>query len=226
MRKIKPLKKLVHRVFDRLVKFDNRSRNYPVRALIRPTAKLRSYTWRLNIQLDQGSEGACTGFGVSHEAAARPVEVKGITNAVARALYKRAQQIDEWPGESYEGSSVLAAMKAGVEKGWYGEYRWAFGEADLALAIGYKGPAVLGIPWYEGMNTPDKNGLIKISGKVLGGHCICCIGINIKTGLYRLKQSWGSQFGDDGDCFISRSDMARLLKENGEACIPIKRLKG
>ncbi len=215
----------MNRTFDRLVHFDNRSRNFPIRALIGDKPR-RSYTWRCYAFLDQGSEGACTGFATSHEAAARPVIIKGITNDTARQIYYRARQLDEWPGENYEGSSVLGAVKAGAEKGWYGEYRWAFGEEDLCLAVGYKGPVILGINWYEGMSEPDSAGLITVSGDVLGGHAILCNGYNKNSGLYRLHNSWGKKWGVFGDCFISRYDMARLLKEQGEACIPVKRLKG
>jgi hypothetical protein len=160
---------------------------------------------------------------VAHEAAARPVEVFNITNAVARAVYKRAQQLDEWPGENYEGTSVLAAMKAGAEKGWYTEYRWAFGEADLCLAIGYKGPAVLGLAWYEGMTEPDAQGIIRPTGAVLGGHAILCNGYNAKTKLYRLHNSWGPSWGKSGDCFIAAADLRKLLLLEGEACIPVTR---
>jgi hypothetical protein len=212
--------------FGRLVQFDEASRNYPIRALIASKAERKSCIWPCNIILDQGSEGACTGFSVSHEAAAEPVEVKGITNEVALEIYHRARQLDEWPGEDYEGSSVLAAMKAGVERGWYKEYRWAFGEEDLALAIGYKGPAVLGINWYEGMSNPDKDGLIKVSGFLQGGHAILCNGYDVKTNLYRLHNSWGEGFGVKGECFISSKDISRLLKKKGEACIPVVRLNG
>ena len=213
------------RTFDRLVKFDERSRGFSIRALTGDRPR-RSYTWSCKVNLDQGSEGACTGFATSHEAAARPVIVKGITNDVARQIYYRARQLDEWPGENYEGSSVLGAVKAGTENGWYSEYRWAFSENDLALAVGYRGPAILGINWYEGMGSPDNNGLIKPTGDVLGGHAILCNGYNVKRGLYRLHNSWGRDWGINGDCFISQSDLARLLKEQGEACIPVKRLKG
>lgn len=108
------------RTFDRVVKFDERSRNFAIIDTITPTTP-RSYTWRCPVNLDQGSEGACTGFAVAQEAAARPVMVKDITNAVAKQIYYRARQLDEWPGENYEGSSVLGAMKAGKEKGWYEE---------------------------------------------------------------------------------------------------------
>ena len=211
------------RTFDRIPKFDERSRDYPIRILITPTVP-RSYTWRCPIVLDQGSEGACTGFAVAQEAAARPVMVAGITNAVAKQIYYRARQLDEWEGENYEGSSVLGAMKAGQEKGWYQEYRWVFGgEPELALAVSFKGPAVLGINWYEGMSNPDRNGLIRPTGALQGGHAILCIGYNTRTGLYRLHNSWGAEWGINGGCFISKQDMALLLKQQGEACVPVIR---
>lgn len=211
--------------FGRLIQFDKRSRNYPIRALIVPSAKPRSYTWSCGIVLNQGNESSCTGNAVAHEAAARPVVVSGITELTASTLYIRARQIDEWPGEDYDGSSVLAAMKAGQERGWYKEYRWAFGEADLALAIGHKGPAVLGINWYEGMEEIDSKGMLQVTGGVLGGHAILCNGYSATKKIYRLHNSWGPAWGINGECFISSADMTRLLKEDGEACIPVVRLK-
>lgn len=212
------------RTLDRLVRFDEKSRNFPVTAVIKQT-KPRSYTWRCSSWLDQGREGACTGFAVSHEAAARPVEVKNIDNALAYKVYKRAQQLDIWPGENYSGSSVLAAMKAGKELGWYDEYRWAFGVDDLALAVSRKGPAVLGVNWYEGMFQTSRSGYISVSGRKAGGHAILCHGFNVKGGYFKLHNSWGKSWGINGECKITYEDMDRLLREQGEACIPVKRKK-
>lgn len=183
----------------------------------------RSYTWSCPVNLDQGAEGACTGFAVAHEAAARPVRVPGITNERARGLYWRARILDEWPGEGYEGSSVLAAIKAGQELGWYGEYRWAFGFDDLVLALSYKGPAVLGINWYEGMFNPGADGVIKPTGRISGGHAILANGISVKRRLIRLHNSWGPSWGLGGGCLISWDDLSLLLAQDGEACIPVKR---
>lgn len=216
----------MERKFDRLVSFDVKSRNYPIRAMLAANVKPRSYTWRCKVNLDQGSEGACTGFAVTHEAAARPKEVKNIDNDVALNIYYRARQLDEWPGEDYDGSSVIAAIKAGVEHNWYAEYRWAFGESDLALAVGHHGPAVLGINWYEGMCETDSDGFIYPTGDILGGHAILCNGYNYKKQIYRLHNSWGTSWGVNGDAFIKATDLAKLLKEDGEACIPVKRLMG
>jgi len=169
--------------------------------------------------------GNCTGFAVAHEAAAWPVRVWNITEKVARAIYYRARQLDEFPGEDYEGSSVLGAMKAGQEKGWYEEYRWAFGEEDLALAVSRKGPCVLGINWYEGMSEPDRKNYIHPTGQLLGGHAILCRGYNVKKERYTLHNSWGRSWGIYGTCYISKQDMTLLLKRRGEACIPIIRKK-
>jgi hypothetical protein len=203
-------------------RFDEASRAYPIRTLI-SSAKPRSYTWACPAWLDQGREGACTGFAVAHEAAARPVPIKGITAVVAQSVYERARQLDEWEGEDYEGSSVLGAIKAGKERGWFGEYRWAFGEADLRLAIGHKGPAVIGVNWYEGMAEPDATGLIRKEGALVGGHAILVNGFNVRTNRYRLHNSWGEDWGINGECFLSAEDMAALLNERGEACIPVVR---
>ena len=214
----------MERKFDRIPQFDERSRNYPIRALIRTADKPRSYTWKCNITLDQGPDGACTGFAVTHEAAARPAVVKGLTYDDAMWVYNRAKQLDVWEGEDYDGSSVLAAMKAGVERGWYEEYRWAFGEEDLAHAVGHFGPAVLGINWYEGMLEPDEKFRIRPTGRVVGGHAILCNGYSFRKRLYRLHNSWGPYWGQQGAAYITKEDMARLLSEQGEACIPVKRL--
>lgn len=207
----------------RRVSFDERSRNFPIRAIMPTGARPRSYTWACPVWLDQGQEGACVGFAVSHEAAARPVSVKGITNDTAKALYDRARQLDEWPGESYSGTSVLGGVKAGQEKGWYAEYRWSFSLEDLILAIGYKGPAVLGVNWYDSMFDTDKNGLVKVTGSIAGGHAILARGVNIRQKLVCLRNSWGRDWGLDGDCFISFDDLKKLLYEDGEACVPVKR---
>lgn len=216
----------MNRVFDRRIQFDNRSRNFPIRMALPSVAPPRSYTWSCPIWLDQGSEGACVGFSVAQEAAARPVSVKNVTTDTAQWVYRRAQELDIWPGQDYDGTSVIAGIKAGKELGWYQEYRWAFGLNDLILALGYKGPAVLGINWYEGMFDTDARGLVHVTGSIVGGHAILATGVSVKKKLVRLHNSWGQDWGLGGDCYISFDDLNRLLHEEGEACIPVKRSLG
>lgn len=215
---------------DRLVQFDERSRAFPVMATITPT-KPRSYTWRVDSWFDQGMEGACVGFAWTHELAARPKVITGLTNQFAREqVYWAAQALDHWeggayPGASpfYEGTSVLAGAKATQNLGYISEYRWAFGLDDLRMAVGYKGPAVLGINWYDGMFQPDAEGRIQPTGTVRGGHAVVAYSNSERYGRFRLWNSWGPEWGQNGSCWVSHEDMDRLLREDGEACIPVIR---
>lgn len=211
----------------RMEQFDDRSLNFPIMATlsVEQVTKPRSYTWNCATYLNQGSIGACVGFSWSHEIAAKPV-VRPVSYESALKVYIEAQKIDEWPGENYEGTSVLAGAKIIKSLGYLDEYRWAFGVSELVLAVGYKGPAVLGIPWYDGMFTPDSEGIIRPTGRQVGGHAILANGVNIKKQLFRLHNSWGWMWGKGGDCFISFDDMDHLLRNRGEACIPVKRGKG
>lgn len=67
--------------------------------------------------LDQGREGACTGFGlatVANYLLRRRKVLPDDTPVSPWMLYNMARRYDEWPGEAYEGSSARGAMK-----GWY-----------------------------------------------------------------------------------------------------------
>ena len=214
---------------DRIVHFDEKSKQYPIRQVV-STKKQRSYTWRCLQNLDQGFEGACVGFGVTHELIARPSEVKDLSNQFSRNLYFEAQKIDPWDGGAYpgaipfyEGTSVLAGVKVAQSMGYFKEYRWSFGIDDLILGVGYSGPAVMGLAWYEGMFFPDKDGYIRPTGRLAGGHCILCKGINIKQNRFLLHNSWGKDWGMNGTCYISIDDMNTLLNQDGEAVFFIRR---
>ena len=207
---------------DRIPQFDERSRQYPIRTML-TTTRPRSYKWRPGSVLDQGREGACVGFSWAGELSARPRMVNGVDDAMALRIYKRAQLIDEYPGENYAGTSVLAGAKVCQELGKITEYRWAFGIDDLIMAVGYKGPAVLGIDWYDSMYSTNAEGYITLTGRIVGGHAILARGVNVKEEYFILRNSWGPDWGNGGDGKITFADLDTLLKNNGEACIPVKR---
>jgi len=215
------------RRLDRLVEFDERSRNFPIRMLLPEEAKKpRSYSWRCSSYLNQGQEGACVGFAWAHELSARPSEVRGVDAGIARGIYKKAQTLDEWKGEEYEGTSVLGGIKAvqALYPNLIGEYRWAFGIDDVISTLSYFGPVVLGINWYSGMSIPDSRGLIKPTGAKRGGHAILARSVSLARREITLRNSWGSDWGDHGDCYIGFDDLEKLLHEEGEACVPVRRI--
>ena len=217
----------------RLVQFDERSRDYPIRDLLDAGDTPRSYTWRCSEVLDQGPDGSCVGFSMTHELIARPKVVRGLGADFAKEqVYWEAQKIDPWAGGSYpgaspqyEGTSILAGIKILQRLGYVQEYRWAFSLEDLVLAVGRSGPAVLGIPWYEDMFDVRSCGHIHIGGQVAGGHAILCNGVSVKDKTFTLHNSWGASWGDGGECKVSWDEMEMLLHQQGEAVIPVVRVR-
>lgn len=83
--------------------------------------------------LNQGREGACTGFGlatVAHyllrtrDLDPDPAEVS------TRMLYAMARRYDEWPGEAYSGSSARGAMKGWHKHGVCSAALWPYVAGD------------------------------------------------------------------------------------------------
>lgn len=233
----------MHRTLDRIKQFDERSRNFAAVDTI-PDPYLRSYTWSCDVYNDQGSEGACVGFSWSHELSARP-KVYRVYEDFARKIYYRAQRLDPWPGEDYEGTSVLAGAKAVMElSGSEGlpliqEYRWAFGIEEVVRVIGRRGPMVFGLDWYDGMFETNPSGFISPTGEARGGHAILGKGVacrwkdiygphvfsnlDLDKSFVKFHNSWGRSWGVDGVAKITVRDLGFLLNNGGEACIPMRR---
>jgi hypothetical protein len=222
---------------DRVPIFDPRSLDFLIRDLLSDEHKntLVTKLWDAppgTPVLDQGQEGACTGFGTTNELLWNPVPVPGLDATFAREkIYWAAQKTDPWPGGSYpganpqyEGTGVLYAIKAAAKLGYYAEYRWAKSENDMARGVSHLGPAIIGINWTEDMFRPDADNYIHPTGSIAGGHCILATGIDINADCYILHNSWGPTWGQDGNCKIKRSDMAKLLRDQGECCIITARL--
>lgn len=225
---------------DRVPSTDPRSADYPVAAVVRESAAVRSRIWRCPLVTDQGREGACVGHAWTHELRATPYAVRAIAGVPlgsesASRLYRRAQELDEWPGAEpdYSGTSVLAGAKAVQEQGALVEYRWTSGVDDVIRVLSNAGPVVLGIDWHDSSYRPRPSGLLDLSGRVVGGHAILALGVNVSgrlrgeprigEPLIRLRNSWGAGWGRNGDGFMRASDLERLLHAGGEGCVPIHR---
>jgi hypothetical protein len=229
------------RTFDWVPRHDPRSLNYPARAVARNLARPSRRQWTPGPILDQGREGACVGFGWTAEALATPVRVD-LTRAteltwqqhdpdrMARSIYRRAQLIDEWEGENYEGTSVLAGAKAMREVRLLREFRWAFGVTDVIDAILTMGPVVLGTYWHEDMYEAP-GGVLTPGGAIVGGHAYLATGYTpngrfIDGPAITIQNSWGRSWGKDGIAEIKVSHLDALLRRDGEACVPSSRSYG
>ena len=221
----------------RIPSFDERSRKFAVRELV-PDKPVVSKAWRLTYNLDQGETPQCVGYSAEQTLHTPPLKQRIFNSDQATEIYNLARQLDEWPGEDYDGSSVLGGAKAVKQLGFISEYRWGFGIKDTVMALCYTGPVVFGINWYNDMFDPDSKGFVIPEGGVAGGHAIECNAIRpyfkagAKTRFFddldmdrsyvRLTNSWGNDWGLSGNCYLTLTDLDKLLNEQGEACFYIK----
>jgi len=167
------------RTFDWSPRFDPRSLNFRAAAGVTklPTTGV---VWTHGTVLDQGAEGACVGFGSSGAVAAAPSSRAGVTNTYALNWYRRAQRLDEWQGEAYSGTSVLAGCLVGRERKLWAGFRWAKTPEELAAGIldPDLGPAILGVQWSEELYQPPASGLlpgtVRLDPQL--GHCVLLFG--------------------------------------------------
>lgn len=229
------------RVLDWAPHHDPRSLAFPARTLFKRTTVV-NWSWRTPVvPLDQGAEGACVGFGWTHEALTTPVVVdlsriaaeswRKAPDLFARSVYRAAQFVDEWDGQAYEGTSVNAGAKIMRDIGLIKEWRWAFGVDDVIMSIINVGPVVLGINWYSGMyHAPG--GILSVGGQLVGGHCIIARAVRQAGVIFADEEaigifnSWGPTYGTNGSAWVRKSELARLLSENAEAAVPVRRSFG
>jgi hypothetical protein len=103
---------------------DIRDRMYePALIRLKPEIDCREHATVLN----QGTEGACTGFGLAavvnlFNRAAGSTEFL----ASQRMLYEMAKKHDEWPGEDYAGSSCRGAIRGFKNMGVCSDQLWPY----------------------------------------------------------------------------------------------------
>jgi len=232
---------------------EKRATVYSAAPLVDPRGP-RSYSWPVPFILDQGREGACVGHGCTSEAAATPVAAdlygrlqrgklpewagrtktrpgegipfndRALAQAFAFDLYDRARDIDAWPGRDYDGTSADAGAKAMREAGLWDGWRWARTALDSSTVVSRTGPIVLALDWWTGMLEPDANGMLHMTGQVEGGHCILARGYSIRRAAFLLPNSWGTDWGLQGEAWLPEEILAdQLASGRGEAMIPVGR---
>jgi hypothetical protein len=236
------------RTFDHRARFDPRSLNF--RAAPRQTTMpATGRVWRHGAVLDQGQEGACVGFGSAGAVAADPLHRSGVTDTYARNWYKAAQRLDDWPGEAYEGTSVLAGCLEGRRRKMWTGFRWAKHPAELAAGINDDrlGPAIVGVQWSPDLYDVPASGLLDAGVKLDSdlGHCVLLFGYapawpdctpalraeldaiglaraaqKLQAPGYPLLNSWGPGWGDGGVALAPVQLVQRWVDARGEFGLP------
>jgi hypothetical protein len=144
---------------------------------------------------DQGSEGACVGFGCS-----RMMSLLNRKKYDGQWLYHKAKMVDEWPGESYEGTSVRAALSVLKD---FGHLPW---RKDKVMDVS---PAE-GIREYRGAKSVDEV------------HQVLQNGVGDRLGAVGVLNSWGRD-GYPHVVWLPDAALDRLIREDGEVGLVVDR---
>jgi hypothetical protein len=192
---------------------------------------------RVTHVLDQGEEGACTGFAlaaaINHLLGHNPGTGAAIAKrrVSAHMLYAMARRHDEWPGENYEGSSLRGALRGFYNCGACAEKLWPRTQQDLTLASARDARnTTLGAYYRLRPNLSDyhaainETGVIYVSATVHdgwedprdgrihpgdgdGAHAFVIVGYD-DTGFW-IQNSWGPDWGRGGLAHWQYTDWAR-----------------
>jgi C1A family cysteine protease len=193
----------------------------------REAAGVDTRYWHTPPAYDQGSTPMCVAYAGVRYLTTGPIVNKPIAFA---ELYHECQTLDEWPGESYDGTSVRACFKALQRRGMIESYLWGFEVAPVIEHLLVAGPVVMGTVWSDAMaNLPYSCELTvdEDLSNVGEGHAWCLIGASRSrvnadgsTGAARGVNSWGKKWGtQQGRFWVSFNNLDRLIKADGEAAI-------
>lgn len=201
----------------RLPAWDEGDLNYPLMGGMEAGEAPEERMWQLwgSLTLDQLATPRCVGFSTAHSLAAAP-KLHEVGENIAGLIYSIAQDMDEWPGNYYDGTSVRGGIKAAVHLGLAKEpYRWARSEYEVNLWIRKHGTIVAGTDWPVGFLNTDENGYLNLVGGSVGGHAYLLVGYDKERDAYRVVNSWGKEWGQGGRAWLRRGDFRILFEEMG-----------
>lgn len=190
-------------------------------ASVPPDLPTRTTRWRRGPTLNQYETPKCVEFAAKATIMAQPfMHSVDVVLRLLDRLYEQAQDLDEWEGHDYEGTSTRGAMKALQQRGLITNYYWIKTEATLRKYVTSISPVMCGFSWLTSMFEPDSDGFVHCVGGEEGGHEICCLWYDPTPGYYVFQNSWGEEWGRRGLFFMYPEDVKLQLESlGGEACV-------
>ena len=177
--------------------------------------------WPCRIVLNQIPYPECVGFSWATWGDCAPVEQKW-GNPMGRLIYREAKKLDGKPNEV--GTTIRAGAKVMLNRNRIARYFWASSVDEALRYVGAHGPCLFGTMWTSGMCKPSLlSNTIRATGKVIGGHAYVVCGVEWKRNRARIHQTWGAEWGDNGECWIPIPDLRLVFKARGEACAATER---
>lgn len=187
---------------------------------------------------DTGPEGTTIGFSIAYamQAAIKAQTGQQVTVS-ARGLYELAKQHDEWPGENYEGTSLLGGLKAAKMIGAYLETDWPYSERKVPAtakpsyrvisfdpvkgtdgiigALKQRRVVIAQVRVTEDFANAGKDGKVvvrSLQSGTIGTKGICIVGYDPDSAEFRFANDWGAAWGRQGFGLIRDTDLQKLLQ--------------
>lgn len=153
-------------------------------------------------------QAAAAGLSLTDPAAAQHFAIGLYADATSRDVWHE----QTWPAQDC-GSSGLGVAKAMHDRGLIDQYGHATTAEELCALL-QTGPVLMGMPWHAAFSDPGPEGFIDTdptwpASPLEGGHEVCITALEAVATeddellpshtVLRLRNSWGSSWGDHGD---------------------------
>src|SRR5688572_10711182 len=214
----------------RLPSADPRNENFPAANALKlagPSSRALAAAMKVTLDLrwhgDQGDSSSCVGYTGHAMLSTAPRRI-GKSKLAPKMIYQGAQLYDEWPGEGYDGTSILGLLKFLVDYQPAKDvqsYYWVRKVEEISqwFRTPHRTAVPIGTNWYTSMYRTSKEGIVQVKGVLSGGHAYTGIGDDLKRGLYLFQNSWELSWSPLPRCrfWLSAENFQRLLDEDGEA---------
>lgn len=188
---------------------------------------------------DTGQYGSTVGFSVMYAIrAALYTEKKGFPSISAWGIYETAKRFDEYEGETYDGTSILGALKGVTKVGVFSETDWPYASGNkpkegakpllkikryarcetlpkILAALREKKVVIAAISVTPEFDSPVDQGLVvvKLPIREEGLKTVSIVGYDSKKAEFTFANDWGKKWGDNGFGRIKDSDLKAILTD-------------
>jgi hypothetical protein len=182
------------------------------------------HSWKLGQILNQGSTSQCVGYSWSQFLSTQPFSNVDKPTITPEEIYRKSQEIDEWPGQEpdYYGTSIRAGARILKDLDLISSYIWGYSVEEAAKFVAENGPIVVGSRWYNGMSNTDQNGFARPILAYEGGHAWLIYGVDCQWETFFCVNSWGTSYGRNGRFFIKFKDLEKLIDQGAQLCSALR----